>query len=127
MTQTDAISHPPDICLLLRIHAEQRWLISEVVPLLRQLEAPSGVDEDEAGPAMAYLEVVWLESGRRAAETDAAFVELDPEDGNCSHVLYEKACRYHAAVRRLREAIDRRVRDVTCPVEEVSAQEHANS
>lgn len=127
MTPLDSDLHPPDICLLLRIHAEQRWLISEVLPLLRQLETPDGVDEDEAGPAMAYLEVLWLESGRRAADTDTAFVELDPDDGNCSSLLYEKACRYHAAVRRLREAIDRRVRDITSPLRELPAQEPANS
>ena len=40
------ISHPSDICLLLRAHGEQRWLTPEVVPVLRQLEqrerAPRG-------------------------------------------------------------------------------------
>jgi hypothetical protein len=127
MTHLDSDPHPPDICLLLRIHAEQRWLISEIVPLLRQLEAPDGVDEDEAGPAMAYLEVIWLEAGRRAADTDTAFIELDPDDGHCSPVLYEKACRYHAAVRRLRGTIDRRVRELTSPVEGSPVQEPANS
>jgi hypothetical protein len=127
MNHLDALTHPPDICLLLRVHAEQRWLISEVVPLLRQLERPDGVDEAEAGPAMAYLEVVWLEAGRRAAESDSAFVELDPADEGCSTALYEKACRYHSAVRRLRQAIDRRVRDITRPVEAATAQEPANS
>lgn len=126
MTPPDTTTHP-DICLLLRIHAEQRWLISEVVPLLRQLELPDGVEEDEAGPAMAYLEVVWLEAGRRATETDGAFVELDPEDQECSTILYEKALRYHSAVRRLRQAIDRRVRDITHPVQATPAQEPANS
>lgn len=126
MTSSDITTHP-DICLLLRIHAEQRWLISEVVPLLRQLELPDGVGEDEAGPAMAYLEVVWLEAGRRASETDTAFVELDPDQEDCSTVLYEKALRYHSAVRRLRQAIDRRVRDITRPVETAPAQEPANS
>jgi hypothetical protein len=127
MTSPDSTTHP-DICLLLRIHAEQRWLISEVVPLVRQLELPEGVDEDEAGPAMAYLEVVWLEAGRRATETDSAFVDLDPEDQHCSTVLYEKALRYHSAVRRLRQAIDRRVRDITRPFETApAAQEPANS
>jgi hypothetical protein len=126
MTHLDTDFHPPDICLLLRIHAEQRWLISEVVPLLRQLEAPDGVDEDEAGPAMAYLEVTWLEAGRRAAETDSAFVELDPDDSDCSQTLYEKACRYHAAVRRLRGTIDRRVRELTSPVGGSPVQEPAS-
>jgi hypothetical protein len=127
MTYFDTDSHPPDICLLLRIHAEQRWLISEIVPLLRQLEAPGGVNEEEAGPAMAYLEVIWLEAARRAADTDTAFVELDPDDGSCSRTLYEKACRYHAAVRRLRGTIDRRVRELTSPVEGSPVQEPATS
>jgi hypothetical protein len=128
MAHSDDIAQLPDICLLLRIHGEQRWLISEVEPLLRQLEQPSGLDDDELGPALAYLEVIWLESGRRAAETDATFVQLDPADSRVSSVLYDKACRYHAAVRRLRQSIDSRVRVLTSPVhDEVPSQEPANS
>ncbi len=106
-------THPPDICLLLRAHAEQHWLLSCVIPALRALEHPPVLDPDEIGPAIAYLEVLWLEAGLRAAETDAAAAELDPRDERCSAVLVEKARRYHAAVRRLRHAVDCRVRRLT--------------
>jgi hypothetical protein len=55
MTQPADTEHPPDICLLLRVHAEQRWLANEVTPLLRALEPaaitpPSG---DCARPSAA--------------------------------------------------------------------------
>lgn len=126
MTLPADTTQPPDICLLLRIHGEQRWLISKVEPLLCQLERPSAIDEDEIVPALAYLEVVWLESGLRAAATDAAFAALDPSDTRCSAILYENACRYHAAVQRLREAIDARVRDLTC-LPGIATQEPATS
>ncbi len=105
---------PPDICLLLRVHAEQRWLVSAVVPLLRQLEEPGAVAADEEGAALAYLEVLWLEAGLRAAETDAAALRLEHPHENAP-VLVHKARRYHAAVRRLRHAVDRRVRALTAP------------
>ncbi len=110
--QTD---HPPDICLMLRVHAEQRWLVSKVIPLLRQLEAPDAVEADERAAALAYLEVLWLEAGLRATETDAAASRLDPDCDGLPSVLSEKAARYHAAVRRLRHAVDRRVLRVTAP------------
>jgi hypothetical protein len=122
---TDAVrtDHPPDICLLLRVHAEQRWLVSKVIPVIRQLEHPDAVAPDEHGAAVAYLEVLWLEAGLRAAETDTAAAKLDPDrDGNPT-VLSEKADRYHAAVRRLRHAVDRRVRNLTASTRELPAQE----
>ncbi len=72
MTGSPHISHPPDICLILRAHGEQRWLISEVVPLVRQLEQPGLIAEDQVGAALAYLEVLWLDACQRAAETDYA-------------------------------------------------------
>jgi hypothetical protein len=121
--------HPPDICLLLRVDAEQRWLVSKVIPLVRQLEAPGEIPPEETGPALAYLEVQWLEAGLRAAETDAAAVKLEPAGtgaggaGGASSALTEKAYRYHAAVRRLRRAVDHRVRLLTAPAPEVAAQE----
>ncbi len=73
---TDTRSHPPDICLLLRAHGEQRWLTSEVVPVLRQLEQPGAIPEDQLGAALAYLEVLWIDARMRAAETDAAYAKL---------------------------------------------------
>jgi hypothetical protein len=128
---TDTLTtHPPDICLLLRVDAEQRWLVSKVIPLLRQLEQPGEIPSEETGPALAYLEVQWLEAGLRAAETDAAATKLEPAgagaDGSVS-ALTEKAHRYHAAVRRLRQAVDRRVRLLTSPAPGVAAQEPTGS
>jgi hypothetical protein len=117
MTQLADTAHPPDICLLLRVHGEQRWLISTVVPLLRQLEQPEELDELQIGPALSYLEVLWLEAGLRATQTDAAREQLEAAESVSLH-LAEKARRYHAAVRRLREAVDRRVRRLSCPIEE---------
>jgi hypothetical protein len=123
-TETD---HPPDICLLLRVHAEQRWLANKVAPMLRQLEHPGMIDEDDVGAALAYLEVLWLEAGLRAAETDAALGKLEAGSAEGSQIVSEKARRYHAAVKRLRETVGRRVRRLTLPLEEASSQEPANS
>ncbi|HEX4435981.1 MAG TPA: hypothetical protein VH061_04220 [Solirubrobacteraceae bacterium] len=120
-------THPPDICLLLRVDAEQRWLVSKVIPLLRQLEQPGEIPSEEAGPALAYLEVQWLEAGLRAAETDAAAAKVEPAGAPSVSALTEKAHRYHAAVRRLRQAVDRRVRLLTSPAPEVAAQEPTGS
>jgi hypothetical protein len=126
-------THPPDICLLLRVDAEQRWLVSKVIPLLRQLEQPGEIPPEETGPALAYLEVQWLEAGLRAAETDAAAARLEPADagaggeGGPLSALTEKAHRYHAAVRRLRHAVDGRVRLLSTHAPEVAAQEPTGS
>ena len=117
---------PPDICLLLRVHAEQRWLVSRVIPLLRQLEQPGALGAGEEGPALSYLEVLWLEAGLRAAETDAAAARLQSAAaGECA--LTYKAARYHAAVGRLREAVDKRVRTLTAPPRGVPVHEAAGS
>jgi hypothetical protein len=105
-------SHPPDICLILRAHGEQRWLISEVIPTVRQLEQPDAIDEDQVGAALAYLEVLWLDACQRAAETDAARDQLD-RDAPADQVLFQKARRYHTAVRRLRAVVARRVAALT--------------
>jgi hypothetical protein len=108
MSHNSNQSPPSDVCLLLRAHAEQRWLSREVVPLLRQLEMPDELPEEQFGDALAYLEVTWLEAGRLAAETDAAFVALT-DAPNAEEALPRKARRYHAAVAFLREAIARHV------------------
>jgi hypothetical protein len=102
---------PADVCLLLRAHAETRWLSHEVVPVLRELESAS-LSEDQLEAARAYLEVLWIEARDRAAETDAARDELEaiPPTGN--QALHSGARRYHAAVRRLRGSIERRVRSL---------------
>ena len=127
MNSTTDTEHPADICLLLRVHAEQRWLANKVIPILRQLEQPGSIDEEDAGAAVAYLEVIWLEAGLRAIETDAAYAKLEGAADDFSVLISERARRYHAAVRRLRETIGRRVRNLTLPLEEPSSHEAANS
>jgi hypothetical protein len=113
MTDHPTTAHPPDISLILRAHAEQLWLLSEVVPIVRQLEQAGVIPEDQIGAALAYLEVLWLDASGRAAETDAARAALDRASAQLDRVLYEKARRYHAAVRRLRTAVGRRVAALT--------------
>jgi hypothetical protein len=127
MTDHSLISHPPDICLILRAHGEQLWLISEVVPIVRQLERPGVIPEDQVGAALAYLEVLWLDAAGRAAETDAARAELEDDGAQHDRVLCEKALRYHAAVRRLRTALGRRVAALTGLGEQSHEHEHASS
>ena len=106
----DQSNPPSDVCLLLRAYAEQRWLSREVVPVLRQLETPDALPEEQLGAALAYLEVTWLEAARHAAETDAAFATLaDSATPDLDDALPSKARRYHAAVRFLREAVGRHV------------------
>ena len=122
MAQTLRTAHPPDICLLLRAHGEQHWLVTRVIPALRQLENPAAIEPEELGAALAYLEVLWLEAGLRAAETDAAAAVLRAAGGAKQTFLAEKAARYHASVRRLRQAVDRRVRAVTSPAPETAGE-----
>jgi len=117
MTQDqEEISPPSDVCLLLRAHAEQRWLSLELGPVLRQLQQPDGLPEEQFGAALAYLEVLWIEASQRAAETDAAYAQLEeaceqpddpPDDGGWT--LPSKARRFHAAVQALREVLGRQV------------------
>jgi hypothetical protein len=102
---------PPEVSLLLRAYAEQRWLSREVVPVVRQLETHEGLPEEQVGAALAYLEVVWSEASRRAGDTDGACTRLAllmpaAIDG----ALARRARRYHAAVVALRDAALRRVR-----------------
>jgi hypothetical protein len=113
MTSQPLISDPPDICLMLRIHAEQMWLTAEVIPTVRQLSRADGVPEEHVGAALAYLEVIWLEACQRAVETDAARAALDREEDTRDSTLCGKARRYHAAVRRLRTVIRPRVAALT--------------
>jgi hypothetical protein len=127
MNQLAETAHPPDICLMLRVHAEQSLLISDIVPVVRQLEQPDELAEHEIGPALSYLEVLWLEAGLRAVQTDAARERLEASEDFASHHLAEKAYRYHVAVKRLRLALGRRVCRLTTPFEEEPAQEPAAS
>jgi hypothetical protein len=116
-----------DLCLLLRSHAEQRWLSHEVVPVLRQLEHRDSLPEEQLGAALAYLEVLWIEASQRAAETDAAYLELQVESLYGEAPLHGKARSYHAAVIRLREAIARHVVQLVAPPREEHSENHASS
>jgi hypothetical protein len=97
-----------DVCLLLRAHGESRWLSNELTPVLREVEQRESISDRQLATALAYLEVLWIEAGARARETESARVEIDAL-GSCDPSLYEKALRYHAAVRRLRNVIEVRV------------------
>ena len=109
MTHCSDYSPPSDVCLLLRAHAEQRWLSREVVPVLRQLQHPDGLPDEQLGAALAYLEVTWLEATRLAAETDAACADLEEATTDTAETLPSRARSYHAAVRTLRETVARNV------------------
>jgi hypothetical protein len=105
----DSDSHPPsDVCLLLRAHAEQHRLARDLLPVLRELERDPP-QEDQLAAALAYLEVLWIESCQRATETDEARAELDAAGPSADRGLHCKARCYHAAVRRLRAALANRV------------------
>ncbi len=110
-------SPPFDVCLILRAYAEQRWLSREVVPVLRQLQTPDGLPDEQLGAALAYLEVTWLEATLLAAETDSARADLDAGatgagTPDAEEALTPKARSYHAAVRTLREAVARHVTEL---------------
>jgi hypothetical protein len=98
-----------DVCLLLRAHAEQGWLSHELVPVLRQLEQGDPLPEEQLGAALAYLEVLWLEASDRAAETEAAFAELDSVHISPNPSLSREARDYHEAVSALRRSVERHV------------------
>jgi hypothetical protein len=127
MTDRSLTSHPPDISLILRAHGEQLWLTAEVAPTVGQLEQRGAIPEDQIGAALAYLEMLWIDARSRAAETDAARAELEGDDAQHDRVLCEKALRYHAAVRRLRTALGRRVSALTGLGEQSHEHEHASS
>jgi hypothetical protein len=114
-----------EVCLLLRAHAEARWLSNEVAPVLREIEQRDGISDQQLGAALAYLEVLWIEACARARETESARVELDALDSGEPQVLYEKARRFHAAVRRLRAAVEPRIGALLAVPSDASARDHA--
>src|ERR1700736_1817953 len=84
-------SPPADVCLLLRAHAEARWLSRELVPLVRELERGGTREPEEALASAApvpYLEGLAIEARHHAAETDAARPELDALAPNADHALH---------------------------------------
>ncbi len=122
MTDSPSPPHTSDICLLLRVHGEQLWLSSRVIPVVRQLEAPDRLPDEQLGAALAYLEVLWIEARSHAAETDAAYAM--PVCGDRS--LHEKARRYHAALRRLRASLERRVSRLLSATSDAPEHQHAS-
>jgi hypothetical protein len=104
----DGASPPPDVSLLLRAHAERRWLSREVVPVLRQIETSGELPDEQLPAAVAYLEVIWAEALARARETDTERHRLD-ERRTAEQPLLAKAHRYHSVVCVLRQAVARRV------------------
>jgi hypothetical protein len=104
MTHPANQSPPADVCLLLRAHAEARWLSHEVVPVIRELEH----DFSSHAGLTSYLETLRIDARRHAAQTEAVRIELDALPPNGNHALHNNARRYHSAVRRLRTTVDRR-------------------
>lgn len=125
MTYDQETSPPSDVCLLLRAHAEQRWLSLEVGPVLRQLRQRDSLPEEQLSAALAYLEVLWIDASQRAAETDAAYAEFEASeraakadaartepDAVSAHggwTLPSNARRYRVAVLTLRDVFGRQV------------------
>jgi hypothetical protein len=107
---------PADVCAVLRAHAEQRWLTREVAPLLSELGRAGSMADEERGPALAYLEAVWIEACRRALQTDAALARL-ASPGEAKGALHAQACRYHRAVHALRLGLVDRVAAVIATAE----------
>jgi hypothetical protein len=123
-SHTPRRSSAADVCLLLRAHGESRWLSNELTPVLREVEQRESISERQLATALAYLEVLWIEACARARETESARVELDAF-GSLDRSLYEKALRYHAAVRRLRDVIEARVCGVLAIPPEEPLRAHA--
>jgi hypothetical protein len=112
VTNHNPPSPPADVCLLLRAHAEQHWLSQEVVPVLRQLVHRDSLPQEQFGAALAYLEVLWIEASGRAAETDAAYAELDCPGAAGDRALSDEARAYHTAVCGLRRAVAHNVEEL---------------
>jgi hypothetical protein len=117
---------PSDIHLLLRADAEQDWLQREVLPVLRHLEAPEQLPEEEVGAALAYLEAMWDEAMARAQETDAAHGTLTARSEQ-RETLAGPAGRYHTAVRTLRRIVAKRVTPFVEPSLELDERHPATS
>jgi hypothetical protein len=125
MPDTADLSPPSEVCLLLRSHAEARWLSQQVVPVLRELEQDDPLPDEQLAAARAYLEVLWIEACGRAAETEATCAELDPEDAEEDGALHGRARRYHESVRRLRDIVARRVAELVAIPGDAGTPDHA--
>jgi hypothetical protein len=121
---TSAHREGAEVRLLLRAHAEAKWLTSRVIPVVRELEREPRRPRRHEGTTLAYLEVLWIEACGRAAETDGARVELDTPRRS-GDALHERARRYHAAVRRMRADTAPRVQRLIDPRRHLAARKHS--
>jgi hypothetical protein len=142
MSHNQELSPPSDVCLLLRAHAEQRWLSKEVGSVLHQLRQRDSLPEEQLGAALAYLEVLWIEATQRAAETDAAYAEfeaceraaktddadIEPDASRPSGgwTLPSKARRYRVAVLTLRDVFGRQVAALLAAPNNIATHEHTS-
>ena len=119
--------YPADICLMLRSHAEEQWLNRQVLPVVRQLEQPESIPDDQRGAALAYLELLWIDACLRAAETEAARRELGRarRQARADPPFQTEARQLHAVVRRLRQRVSRRVARLISPPWTPRAHQHA--
>jgi hypothetical protein len=101
---------------MLRAHAEETWLRTQVLRAVVEIEEGE-LSEHDLAAALAYLEVLWIDALRRAAETDAAAAALAPLElvGRGDGLLGFEARRLHASVRMLRAAVRPRVLALTAP------------
>ena len=106
MTDDSLSSHPPDICLILRV--ARRAAVADLRGACRSCASSSSTARSprtRSGAALAYLEVPVARRlpARRRDRRRAR--PARPRARRRDRVLSEKACRYHAAVRRLRTAV----------------------
>jgi hypothetical protein len=100
---------PSDVYLLLRAHAEARWLSHEVLPVLRELEqSDPPLPAEELDATLAYLAILWIEAIQRGSETDTAYAEHKLATSG-DHDLSSRARGYREAVLTLRESLGPRV------------------
>lgn len=100
---------PSDVYLLLRAHAEARWLSHEVVPVLRELERSNPpLPAEELDATLAYLAILWIEAIQRGSETDTAYAEHTLATSG-DHALSARAQGYREAVLSLRDSVSPRV------------------
>src|ERR1700751_5447256 len=85
-----------DVCLLLRAHAEARWVSNQLAPVLREIEVRTSISEQQLATALAYLEVLWIEACSRARETESAGGALEAL-GSTDREVWDQAKPYHGA------------------------------
>jgi len=102
---------PVDTTLLLRIHAEHRWLQEELTSVLDELDDAASMRAGEMMAAFSYLEASWAEELGRTRQTDAAFHHLERQA--CRErdpsPLTRQARDYYSWLRNLRRTVAERV------------------